>query len=189
MDGINPGVGAPAVQPDPVVEEVWKTTPFSGNFNPGTKLGNSIFIEKTKGLHESVRLDLTKKNSQEIHKYLRDSKNLMGNVFTKVPIAHNPDGTVMTTANLITQYQQMTIEDLQRAAFARYDTALALVAPIPPAPFTMRTLDPGNVSDDKKQFFLRVHCNVVAHITKNGLSVQGYSDLLLKKDKFAFSTK
>ena len=80
----------------------------------------------------------------------------------------------------------MTIENLQRAAFARYDTALVLGAPIPPAPFTMRTLDPGNDADDKKHFFLRVHCNIVAHIIKNGLSVQGYYDLLLKKDKFAF---
>ena len=78
----------------------------------------------------------------------------MGNIFTKVSIAHNPDGTVKTTANLITQYQQMTIEDLQRAAFTRYNTALALGDPIPPAPFTMRTLDPGNVADDKKIFYL-----------------------------------
>ena len=68
MAGINPGTGALAVQPAPVVEEVWKTTPFSGKYNPGTKLGNSIFIEKTKGLPEYMRLDLTKKNSQEIHK-------------------------------------------------------------------------------------------------------------------------
>ena len=50
MAGINPGSGAPAVPPSPVVEEVWKTTPFSGDFNPGTKLDNSIFIEKTKGI-------------------------------------------------------------------------------------------------------------------------------------------
>ena len=105
----------------------------------------------------------------------------MDNVVTKVPIAHNPDETVKTTANLVTQYQQMTIEGLQRAAFARYNTALALGDPIPPAPFTMRTLDPGNVADNKKQFYLRVHCTVVAHIIKNGLLVQGYSDLLLKK--------
>ena len=74
MAGINPGSGAPAVPlahpPAPVVKEVWKTTPFSGNFNPGTKLGNIIFIKNTPGLPESVRLYLTKKNSQDIHKYL-----------------------------------------------------------------------------------------------------------------------
>ena len=50
MDGIIPGAGAPAVPAAPAVEEVCKTTPFSGDFNPGTKLGNSIFIEKTKVL-------------------------------------------------------------------------------------------------------------------------------------------
>ena len=110
----------------------------------------------------------------------------MGNLVTKVPIAHNPDGAVKSTANLITQYQQMTLEDLQRAAFARYNTDLAFGVPIPPSPFTMRTIDPVNDADDKKQFFLRFYCNVVAHIIKNGLSVQGYSELLLKKDKFAF---
>ena len=110
----------------------------------------------------------------------------MGNVVTEVSIAHNPDGTVKTTANLITQYQQMTIEDLQRAAFARYDTALSLGDPITQAPFTMRNIDPGNVLDNKKQFFHIFHCNVVAHIIKNGISVQGYSDLLLKNEKFAF---
>ena len=154
MAGINPGAGASAVPPAPVVKEVWKTTPFSGNFYPGTKLGNRIFIEETKGLPESVRLDQKQKHSQEIHKYLRAHKTLMGNVVTKVPIAHNPDGTVKTMENLINQYQQMNLEDIQHAAFARYDTALAFGAPITPAPFTMRTLAPGNDADDKKQFFL-----------------------------------
>ena len=144
MAGIN------AVPPAPVVKEVWKTTPFSGDFNPGTKLGNIIFTEKTKGLPESVRLYLTKNNSQEIYKYLRAHKTLMGNVVTKVPLAHNPDGTVKTTENLITQYQQITLEEIRRVAFARYDTALAFGAPIPPAPCTMRTLDPGNDANDKK---------------------------------------
>ena len=50
------------------VEEFCKTTPFSGDFNPGTKLGNSIFLEKTKGLAKADRLDLNKANSLDIHK-------------------------------------------------------------------------------------------------------------------------
>ena len=70
MAGINSGAGAPAFPSSPVVKEVWKTTPFSRDFNPGTKPGNSISISNTWGLPESVILDLTKKNSQEIHKYL-----------------------------------------------------------------------------------------------------------------------
>ena len=50
------------------VEEVWKKTPFSGDFNPGTKLGNIVFLEKTKGLAETNRLDLNKANSLAIQK-------------------------------------------------------------------------------------------------------------------------
>ena len=34
--------------------------PFSGNFNPGTKLGNSTFLEKTKVLAEANCYDLNK---------------------------------------------------------------------------------------------------------------------------------
>ena len=44
------------------VDKVWKTTPFYVDFNPGTKLGNSIFLEKTKVLAEANRLDLNKAN-------------------------------------------------------------------------------------------------------------------------------
>ena len=76
MASINRGAGAPAVPPAPLGEDVCKMTPFSGNFNPGTKLGNNIFIENTKGPPESVILDLTKKNSQKIHKYLRACETL-----------------------------------------------------------------------------------------------------------------
>ena len=77
----------------------------------------------------------------------------MSNAVTKIPSSHNHDGTVKTKENLITQYQQMTIENLQRVAFARYDTSLAHGDLIPPAPFTMRNLDPGNDADENKQFF------------------------------------
>ena len=46
MAGINPGDGVPAVPPAPVVEEVWKMTPFHGDFNSGTKLGNTASSSK-----------------------------------------------------------------------------------------------------------------------------------------------
>ena len=51
-----------------LVEDVWKTAPFSGDFNPGTKLGNSFFLEMTKGLAKADRLDLNKENLLAIHK-------------------------------------------------------------------------------------------------------------------------
>ena len=176
---------APATAPV-VAPEVWKTTPFSGDFNPGTKLGNSIFLEKTKGLQEADRMDLIKKNARKIHQYFQFRETLMGKVISKVPIKYNVDGSVSKTANLLTQYQQMTLEDLQRAAIARYDTPLAVGSAIPQAPFTMRALDPGNNADDKKQFYTKVHSQVVSQIIKNGLSNMGYNDLLLQADKFSF---
>jgi hypothetical protein len=87
-----------------VTAEVWKTTPYSGNFNLGTKHGNTIFVEKTKGLSEANQLDLAKKNSQAIHKYSRGCEMLMGDIIYKVPIEFNPNGTVKTHRNLISQY-------------------------------------------------------------------------------------
>ena len=120
MAANNLGAGAPVVPvAAPVIAKVWKITPYSGDFNPGTKLGNSIFVEKIKGLPEADRLDLPKKNSQAIHRYLLARETLMGHVVTKVPIEFNIDSSVKTTANLLTQYQQMRLEDLQRAAIAR----------------------------------------------------------------------
>ena len=47
----------------------WKTDPFQGKFNPGTKSGQAIFLEKTKGLAEKDRLELSKSNSAAIHKF------------------------------------------------------------------------------------------------------------------------
>ena len=72
----------------------------------------------------------------------------MGKVILKVPIEYNADGSIAKTANLLTQYQQMTLEDLQQAAIARFDTHLVIGAAIPHAPFTMKALDPGNNEDN-----------------------------------------
>ena len=47
----------------------WKTDPFQGKFNPGTKTGQAIFLEKTKGLAKKDRLELSKSNSAEILKF------------------------------------------------------------------------------------------------------------------------
>ena len=182
------GAVPPVVVTTPAV--VWKTTPFSGDFNPGTKLGNSIYLEKTKGLKESDRLDLNKRNSQEIHKYLRGREQIMGPVVTQVPVDFNPDGSTRATKNLLTQYQQITLADCQRAAIARYDTPLTVNAALPASssssPFNLKTLDPGNDANDEKQFYNQVHSNVVATLVKNGLTVSGYDDLLLEKHKFMY---
>jgi hypothetical protein len=50
----------------------------------------------------------------------------------------------------------------------------------------MTTLTPGTDDTHKTQFYARVHISVVAAIVKNNMSVTGYDDLLLQKDKFSY---
>ena len=54
-----------AMQPAPAV--VWRTAPDHGDINPGTKHGQTIFREITKGLPINQRLDLTRSNGPQIH--------------------------------------------------------------------------------------------------------------------------
>ena len=110
----------------------------------------------------------------------------MGGVIKKPPTQFNADGTVKLTANLLTQYHQITIENVQRAAIARYNVAVAVADPITPYLFSMKTIDPGNNGNEKRQFYKKVHSRVVAHLIKNILLVTGYDDLILQQDKFEF---
>ena len=50
----------------------------------------------------------------------------------------------------------------------------------------MKTLDPGNNSDEKRHFYKRFHSSVVMHLIKKILLVTGYNDLLFQQEKFAF---
>ena len=132
------------------VEEVWKTTPFSGNFNPDTNLRKSIFIKKTKSLDEADRLDLNKANILANHKFFKNRGRIMVGVISKTPTQFNADGTVKLTANLLTKYYHIRLENVQRAAIARYNVALAVADPIPPSLFSMKNTDPGNNGNGKR---------------------------------------
>jgi hypothetical protein len=166
--------------------EVWKTNPFAGDFNPGTKVGHQIFTEKTKGLPEADRLALTKANANSIHSYMSARESNYGAVIRSIPIEWNADNTIKTTANLLTQHHLVKLEHVQRAALDRYSTPLAVGDAIPDGPFQIRDLDPGAVEDDKKTFYLRVHSQVVATVIKNGLTAVGFQDIMLQKKKFSF---
>ena len=168
------------------VEDVWKTTSFSGDFNQGSKLGNSIFLDNTKGLAEADRLYLNKTNSLAIYKVFRSSERIIGDVISKTPTHFNADVTVNLTANLLMQYHRITLENVQRAAIAHYNVALDVANHIPPYTFSMKTLDPSNKGDEKIQFYKKFHSSVITHLIKNILSVTGYDDLLLQQEKFAF---
>ena len=110
----------------------WKTYPYHGNFNPGTPLGHKIFLEKSKGLELEKRFDLTKTNALDIRKYLLARESNMGDEMRKIPIAWDGAGTVVQTANLLTQYHLFLLEHLQRAAHVRLNLAIAQGDPIPP---------------------------------------------------------
>ena len=112
----------------------------------------------------------------------------MGDEISKIPTQFNLDNTVKSTANLLTQYHQITLKNVQRAAIARYNVALAVADPVPSSSFSMRTLNPGNNRDDKRKFYKKVHSSVVAHLMKNILLVTGYDDFLLQQEKLRFTT-
>lgn len=179
--------GAPIVPPVAAISaEVFKTNPYAGKFNPGTKIGHEIFKEKTKGLKLEDRLDLTKSNSEKLHQYFRARESSMGDTVRRVPIEWNIDGTIKTTANLLTQYQQVKVEHCQRSAIATYSAPLGTGAAIPNPPFTMTDLDPANSAPDKAKFYSRVDRTVVMQIIKNGLSPTGWDDLMLQAPKFKY---
>ena len=164
----------------------WKTNPYHRNFNPGTPLGHKIFLEKTKGLELEKRFDLTKTNALDIRKYLLARESNMGDEMQKTPIAWDGAGTVVQTANLLTQYHLISLEHLQRAAHERFNLAILQGDPIPTPPFAARVLTPATDVADKKSFYAQVDSSAIAAIIKNGLSPSGYADLLLNKDKFSF---
>jgi len=185
-----PAVILPPAPPIMAATVEWKTDPFQGKFNPGTKSGQAIFLEKTKGLAEKDRLELSKSNSAEIHKFFRSKEGQMGEIITKVPIAYANDGTVTKTANMLSQYHLITLDDVQRFAHSRFNNPIAIGDPIPdPAinPFEARDLDPATVNDDKRDFYLQVDSAVVAKLCENCLSTSGYNDLMLNKEKFSFT--
>ena len=144
---------APPIMAAPTIE--WKTDPFQGKFNPGTKTGHQIFLEKTKGLAEKDRHELLKTNSAAIHKFFRSKEGQMGEVITKVPIEYANDGTITKTANLLSQYHQVTLDSVQRAAHKHFNVHIANGDPIPATPFVARTLDPANSNNDKADFINR----------------------------------
>ena len=69
--------------------EVFKTNSFNGDFNPGTESGRKIFIEKTRGLDESDRLDLTKASSTQIQLYFKAREEHLGEIGCAIPIEFN----------------------------------------------------------------------------------------------------
>ena len=69
----NQAPAAPA--PTPVS---WVVHPYQVNFNPGTKQGEAIFRNKTKGLAADKRFTLQRKGAQAIRRYFAAKSDSLG---------------------------------------------------------------------------------------------------------------
>lgn len=176
----------PVVHPPPAPVEVWKTAPDRGNFNPGTKHGQLIFNEKSKGLPEDKRLDLNRTNGPNIHKVLRAREPHFRGV-TEIPIKIDALGNVVESGNILIQHQKITLSDCQRAGHILFQDGFSLQDPVPATPFTATVLDPANTPGHKARFYKVVNNNVAVKIIQNTLTVNGYDDLLALKDLFTYT--
>ena len=98
------GAGAPPVVAAPVVAApvIWTDNPFTSDFNPGTTVGQKIFLEKMKGLPSGERLALTSGSSRAILDFLKVKEQLMGTAVSAIPTSY-PGGVPSDRMNLIYQ--------------------------------------------------------------------------------------
>ena len=75
---------------------------------------------------------------------------------------------------------------LQHEAHKCFIKTVATVDPLTADPFTMTTIDPENVEDDKGIFYSWVDSQVVTELIKNILTNAEYSKIMLKKNIFTF---
>ena len=168
--------------PQPAAAEnndVWCVNPMIVDYNPGTRTGQEIFKNKTRGIPEADKFEVVAKETPALRKLLIAKSTTLGGIITRVPLKVDANGTVLKTGNLVEQYQVFDFEMLQRQAIARYGTALANGAPIPEGPWTARQLvDPGNNAAEREIFYSRVHSEAVATFLSNILTPAGYAKII-----------
>jgi hypothetical protein len=93
--------------------EVWTVNPLATNFNPGSKGGNQIFLEKSKGPIDGKRIGDTIADSQTLHSFLKTKGITFGPVVTHVPFQFDATGNPTNFASIIEQYQSLDLEHVQ----------------------------------------------------------------------------
>ena len=186
------GAGAPNVAPAnnvvaPAVAPVsWVVHPYQVDFNPGTKQGEAIFRNKTKGLASDKRFTLQRKDAQSIRRYFAAKSDSLGSVVTRIPIAFDINANPVEFGNLLTDYGSIPMDTLIRNAHSTFANSIPQGQAMPPAPFQERVLDPSTVVTDQSIFYKRVHSLVVTELIKNSFTEEDYSKLMLRKKDFAF---
>ena len=113
----------------PALATEWKTNPFHGNFNPGTRPVQQIFLEKrTDGLADGTRFDLTKDNLVDTHQFFKARAASLGRCIL-IPIAFDGTGAATSTANFI------SLEHVQHEAIKRISTTVTAPTALPAPSF------------------------------------------------------
>ena len=171
--------------PAPTTE--WKMNLLHGNFNPGTRRRQQIFLEKTKGLADGTQFDLTKDNSAGIHQFFKARAASLGSCIL-IHIAFDATGMATSKAtNLITQHSKISLEHIQHEAIKRFSAAVTAPTALPAPPFTVCAIDPSAHDPDKVTLYDRVNASVLVKFIENVLSTLGFQDLLLQHDAFTFT--
>ena len=77
------------VQPAPANNndnEDWCVNPMIVDYNPGTRHGQEIFKNKTRGIPEAERFEVIAKEANSLRKLLISKSTVLGGVITRVPL-------------------------------------------------------------------------------------------------------
>ena len=166
------------VQPAANNSEEWCINPLTVDYNPGTRTGQEIFKNKTRGLPDAEKFQVLSKEAPALRKLLISKSATLGGILTRVPIGTRPDGTVLY-ANLVEQHNLFDFETLQRQAIERYGTPLAHNAHIPEGPWQLHELlNPKDNPVERKTFYNRVHSEAVTAYLTNILTPTGYAKVI-----------
>ena len=86
----------------PAVAEQWSVNPYHRNFNPGTRLGQTIFEKKAKGLPADERFIATNEDSQGIRRFLQGRSVALGKVVTRILLEYDASGDATVFGDLLT---------------------------------------------------------------------------------------
>ncbi len=147
--------------------------------------------QQTENVHWKIHVqgktfDLSKEFAAEIHQFFIPKEVELGNC-CNIPMAFNGHNRPTECVNLISQHSKISLKIVQRNDYEQFPSIIGWNANESDPPFTSLNLDPSNNNDNKATLFDRVHASVLAKAIKNLLNPIGYQDLLLHKEKFAFT--
>lgn len=168
MAAPNPNPAPPVAQAAPV-PVIWAEDPDTDDFNPGTATGQKIFEQRARGHPDGKLFSNSFEDTKEFPTFLHSRSKALGTAATYLPVALDANGNPTVFKNIITQYQSIKLEDVQRKAHKHHSTQLAPNAPIPPQPWVALDIDPANELTHMDIFYNCVRGNVVGKFLDNTL--------------------